>query len=178
MKKLKLEDLGRISVEEFKETKKIPVVVILDDVRSAYNVGSVFRTADAFLIQKIYLCGITGTPPNREIRKTALGADESVEWEYVKDIIPLIHALKSDYYKMISIEQTDGSISLPEFKINPDEKYVLIFGNEVEGVNQQSVDLSDYCIEIPQEGTKHSLNVSVCAGIVMWEFFRKTDLTD
>lgn len=178
MKKLKLEELGRISVEEFKETKKIPVVVILDDVRSAYNVGSVFRTADAFLIQKIYLCGITGTPPNKEIRKTALGADESVEWEYVKDISPLIGELKSENYKIISIEQTEGSISLPEFKIDPDEKYVLIFGNEVEGVNQQSVDLSDYCIEIPQKGTKHSLNVSVCAGIVMWEFFRKTDLTD
>lgn len=178
MKKLKLEELGRISVEEFKETKKIPVVVILDDVRSAYNVGSVFRTADAFLIQKIYLCGITGTPPNKEIRKTALGADESVEWEYVKDISPLIGELKSENYKIISIEQTEGSISLPEFKIDPDEKYVLIFGNEVEGVNQQSVDLSDYCIEIPQKGTKHSLNVSVCAGIVMWEFFRKTGLTD
>lgn len=178
MKKLKLEELGRISVEEFKETKKIPVIVILDDVRSAYNVGSVFRTADAFLIQKIYLCGITGTPPNKEIRKTALGADESVEWEYVKDISPLIRELKSENYKIISIEQTEGSISLPEFKIDPDEKYVLIFGNEVEGVNQQSVDLSDYCIEIPQKGTKHSLNVSVCAGIVMWEFFRKTALTD
>lgn len=178
MKKLKLEELGRISVEEFKETKKIPVIVILDDVRSAYNVGSVFRTADAFLIQKIYLCGITGTPPNKEIRKTALGADESVEWEYVKDISPLIGELKSENYKIISIEQTEGSISLPEFKIDPDEKYVLIFGNEVEGVNQKVVDLSDYCIEIPQEGTKHSLNVSVCAGIVMWEFFRKTGLTD
>lgn len=178
MKKLKLEELGRISVEEFKETTKIPVVVILDDVRSAYNVGSVFRTADAFLIQKIYLCGITGTPPNKEIRKTALGADESVEWEYVKDIIPLIQELKSVNYKIISIEQTNGSIYLPEFKINPDEKYVLIFGNEVEGVNQQSVDLSDYCVEIPQQGTKHSLNVSVCAGIVMWKFFRKTALTD
>ncbi|MBW7869618.1 MAG: RNA methyltransferase [Flavobacteriia bacterium] len=178
MKKLKLEELGRISVEEFKETKKIPVIVILDDVRSAYNVGSVFRTADAFLIQKIYLCGITGTPPNKEIRKTALGADESVEWEYVKDISPLIRELKSENHKIISIEQTDGSVSLPEFKIDTDEKYVLIFGNEVEGVNQKVVDLSDYCIEIPQEGTKHSLNVSVCAGIVMWEFFRKTGLTD
>lgn len=178
MKKLKLEELGRISVEEFKETKKIPVVVILDDVRSAYNVGSIFRTADAFLIQKIYLCGITGTPPNKEIRKTALGADESVEWEYVKAINPLIRELKSDHYKIISIEQTDSSISLPEFKIDPDEKYVLIFGNEVEGVNQKVVDLSDYCIEIPQQGTKHSLNVSVCAGILMWKFFRKTALTD
>lgn len=178
MKKLKLEELGRISVEEFKETKKIPVVVILDDVRSAYNVGSVFRTADAFLIQKIYLCGITGTPPNKEIRKTALGADESVEWEYVKDISPLIRELKSENYKIISIEQTDGSVSLPEFKIDSDEKYVLIFGNEVEGVNQKVVNLSDYCIEIPQEGTKHSLNVSVCAGIVIWEFFRKTAPTD
>lgn len=178
MKKLKLEELGRISIEEFKETKKIPVIVIIDDVRSAYNVGSVFRTADAFLIQKIYLCGITGTPPNKEIRKTALGADESVEWEYVKDISPLIQELKSENYKIISIEQTDGSVQLSDFKIDSNEKYVLIFGNEVEGVNQKAVDLSDYCIEIPQEGTKHSLNVSVCAGIVMWEFFRKTDLTD
>lgn len=173
MKKLKLEELGRISIEEFKKSDKIPVVVILDDVRSAYNVGSIFRTSDAFRVEKIYLCGITGTPPNKEIRKTALGADESVDWTYMKEISKLIVRLKADNYTIISVEQTDASISMNDFKIKPDGKYTLIFGNEVEGVNQQVVNQSDFCLEIPQTGTKHSLNVSVCAGIVIWEFFRK-----
>lgn len=173
MKKLKLEELGRISVEEFRETEKIPVIVILDDVRSMHNVGSVFRTADAFRIEKIYLCGITGTPPNKEIRKTALGATESVNWEYYKDVTELTAQLKHQNYKILSVEQTQGSISLSDFEVNPSEKFVLIFGNEVEGVNQTVINQSDFCIEIPQEGTKHSLNVSVCAGIVLWEFFRK-----
>lgn len=172
MRKLKLEELGRISVEEFKETEKIPVVVLLDNIRSMHNIGSVFRTADAFLVEKIYLCGITATPPNKEIRKTALGATESVDWEYVEDIHSLIHRLKEEKFTILSIEQTEGSLSLDDFTIDPNQKYALVLGNEVEGVQQTVIDQSDYCIEIPQEGTKHSLNVSVCAGIVIWEFFK------
>lgn len=172
MRKLKLEELGRISVEEFKETNKIPVVVILDNVRSMHNIGSVFRTADAFLIQKVYLCGITATPPHKEIRKTALGATESVEWEHVKDIQDLVSNLKSQGYSILSIEQAEGSVNLSDFEIQSHQKYALIFGNEVDGVQQEVINQSDYCLEIPQSGTKHSLNISVCAGIVMWEFFR------
>lgn len=175
MRKLKLEELGRISVEEFKETNKIPVVVILDNVRSMHNIGSVFRTADAFLIQKVYLCGITATPPHKEIRKTALGATESVEWEHVKDIQHLVSNLKSEGYSILSIEQAEGSVNLSDFEIQSDQKYALIFGNEVDGVQQEVINQSDYCLEIPQSGTKHSLNISVCAGIVMWEFFRACD---
>lgn len=173
MRKLKLEELGRISVKEFKETDKIPVVAVLDHVRSMHNIGSVFRTADAFLIEKVYLCGITAKPPHKEIRKTALGATESVEWEYYEEINSLIPVLKNEGYKILSIEQAEGSVNLSEFQINSNEKYVLIFGNEVEGVQQSIVDQSDTCLEIPQAGTKHSLNISVCAGIVMWEFFNK-----
>lgn len=175
MRKLKLEELGRISVEEFKEIDKIPVVVILDNVRSMHNIGSVFRTADAFLIQKVYLCGITATPPHKEIRKTALGATESVEWEHVKDIQDLVSNLKSQGYSILSIEQAEGSVNLSDFEIQSDQKYALIFGNEVDGVQQEVINQSDYCLEIPQSGTKHSLNISVCAGIVMWEFFRACD---
>lgn len=173
MKKLKLEELGRISVEEFKETQKIPVVVVLDNIRSMHNVGSVFRTSDAFLIEKIYLCGITGRPPHKDIRKTALGATESVDWEYAQDAILLIDRLKSEGYKIISVEQTDGSIQLTDYKPDLNTKYALIFGNEVEGVQQKLIDKSEVCLEVPQDGTKHSLNVSVCAGIVLWKFFRK-----
>lgn len=171
MKKLKLEELGRISVEEFKETDKIPVIVILDNVRSMHNIGSVFRTADAFLIEKVYLCGITAKPPHKEIRKTALGATESVEWEYAEDIHSIVDLLKEEFYNILSVEQTEGSLNLSEFKIKSQKKYVLIFGNEVDGVQQSIIDKSDSCLEIPQSGTKHSLNISVCAGIVMWEFF-------
>lgn len=173
MRKLKLEELGRISVEEFKETEKIPVVVILDNIRSMYNIGSVFRTADAFLIEKIYLCGITATPPHKEIRKTALGATESVEWEYVKEISELIQDLKKQNYQILSIEQTEGSKDLSEIELNSNDKFALIFGNEVEGVQQEVINQSDSSIEIPQGGTKHSLNVSVCAGIILWEMFKK-----
>ncbi len=172
MRKLKLEELGRISVDEFKESDKIPVVVILDNIRSMHNIGSVFRTADAFLIEKIYLCGITATPPHKEIRKTALGATESVDWEYVEDCCELVQKLKSDGFTILAIEQTEGSVSLSKFELNPNEKYAVVFGNEVEGVQQSVINLSDSCIEIPQGGTKHSLNVSVCAGIVLWEFFK------
>lgn len=172
MKKLKLEELGRISVTEFKRIEKIPVVVVLENLRSMHNIGSVFRTSDAFLIEKIYLCGITATPPNKEIRKTALGATESVNWEYVKEIDLLIAQLKKDGYKVVAVEQTQGSTSLSDFKGDKENKYALIFGNEVEGVAQAVVNQSDVCLEIPQSGTKHSLNVSVCAGIVLWEFFK------
>lgn len=172
MRKLKLEELGRISVEEFKETDKIPVVVVLDNVRSMHNIGSVFRTADAFLIEKIYLCGITATPPNKEIRKTALGATESVDWSYVEDANQLILDLIAEDFNILSIEQAEGSVSLADFKVEKEKKYAVIFGNEVDGVQQSIIDQSDACIEIPQGGTKHSLNISVCAGIVMWEFFQ------
>lgn len=175
MRKLKLEELGRVSIEEYKILDKIPVVVILDNIRSMHNIGSVFRTADAFRIEKIYLCGITAKPPHKEIRKTALGATESVNWEYIDDAIYLISKLKKENYNIISIEQTESSSNLMDFNINTDEKFVVIFGNEVDGVQQEVVNLSDFCIEIPQQGTKHSLNVSVCAGIVMWEFFKKFD---
>jgi 23S rRNA (guanosine2251-2'-O)-methyltransferase len=172
MKKLKLEELGRISVEEFKEVEKIPVVIVMDNIRSAHNIGSVFRTADSFIMEKIYLCGITATPPNKEIRKTALGATESVDWEYVEDIHTLIPRLKEENYKVLSIEQVEGSSDMTEFEILKDQKYAIILGNEVDGVQQSVINLSDGCLEIPQDGTKHSLNVSVCAGIVLWEFFR------
>lgn len=179
MRKLKLEELGRISVDDFKSVEKIPVVVILDNIRSMHNIGSVFRTSDAFLIEKVYLCGITATPPNKEIRKTALGATESVDWEYVEEINELIPQLKSDGFKILSIEQTEGSTSLSDFldcrqagELIEKEKFAVIFGNEVDGVQQSVIDQSDFCLEIPQGGTKHSLNVSVCAGIVLWEFFK------
>lgn len=175
MRKLKLEELGRISVEEFKESDKIPVVVILDNIRSMHNIGSVFRTSDAFLIEKVYLCGITATPPNKEIRKTALGATESVDWEYVQEINELVPRLKSDGFKILSIEQTEGSTNLSDFQLNPNDKYAVIFGNEVDGVQQSVINQSDFCLEIPQGGTKHSLNVSVCAGIVLWEFFNNLE---
>lgn len=172
MKKKSMLELHRITCEEFKETEKIPLVVILDDIRSLNNIGSVFRTADAFVVEHIYLCGITATPPHPDIHKTALGAEESVDWTYCKDVCEVIDELHNKGYKICSIEQVQGSISLPQFIINPDEKYAVIFGNEVKGVKQEAVDKSDCCIEIPQCGTKHSLNVSITAGIVMWDFFK------
>jgi 23S rRNA (guanosine2251-2'-O)-methyltransferase len=176
MKKLKLEELGRLSVEEFKEVNKLPVCIVLDNVRSLHNVGSAFRTADAFRVEKIFLTGITGTPPHREIQKTALGATESVAWQYVEHTIDLVTSLKAEGYTIISIEQTTGSIPLQTFEPKPNQKYALIYGNEVDGVMDAVVEASDIAIEIPQEGTKHSLNVSVCLGVVVWEVFRKTML--
>lgn len=173
MRKLKLEELGRVSVEEFKETTKIPVVVVLDQVRSMHNIGSIFRSADAFLVEKIYLCGITARPPHKEIRKTALGATESVEWEYVEEIHELIPRLKAENYTILSVEQAEGSQRLGDFSIDNEKKYALILGNEVEGVQQSVIDQSDHCLEVPQGGTKHSLNVSVCAGVVLWDFYKK-----
>lgn len=175
MRKLEVSELNRIDKESFIESIKLPVTVILDNVRSLHNVGSVFRTSDAFRIEKIYLCGITATPENSltEIHKTALGAEESVEWEYSADTIRVVQDLKSKGYTIISIEQVEGSIMLNNFIADTSAKYALILGNEVKGVQQQVVDISDISIEIPQYGTKHSLNVSVSAGIVLWEFAKQ-----
>jgi len=176
MKKLKLEELGRISVDEFKEAEKIPVCIVLDNVRSLHNVGSAFRTADAFRIEKIFLTGITGTPPHREIQKTALGATESVVWEYSEKPADTVSRLKAEGYRIIIIEQTSSSISLHQFAPVTTEKYCLVFGNEVEGVSEEVIEYGDLAVEIPQTGTKHSLNISVCLGIVVWEIFRKLRL--
>jgi len=172
VEKLKLEELGRVDIETFKQSEKIPVIVLLDSIRSMNNVGAVFRTADAFIIEKVVLCGITPQPPHREIHKAALGATESVDWYYEKDVTDALQKLKSEGYKILAIEQTTGSIALNEQIISKDEKYVVIMGNEVDGVSDGALALCDGFIEIPQLGTKHSLNVSVCAGIIMWEFFK------
>jgi tRNA G18 (ribose-2'-O)-methylase SpoU len=178
MKKLKLEELGRISIDEFKESEKIPVCILLDNIRSLHNVGSAFRTADAFRVEKIFLTGITGTPPHREIQKTALGATESVDWEYVESPSKAIVDLKSKGYKIVIVEQTTDSIQLQTFYGEPDVKYCLVFGNEVHGVSEEAIELGDLALEIPQLGTKHSLNISVCLGIVLWDVFRKIKLKD
>jgi 23S rRNA (guanosine2251-2'-O)-methyltransferase len=172
MRKLLNSELGRKTIDEFKETQKIPLIVILDNVRSMNNIGSVFRTSDAFLIDKIYLCGITAKPPHNDIRKTALGATESVDWEYFEKTEDAVQSLKRLNYCIISIEQTEESTSLQDFVPNKNTNYALIFGNEVKGVQQTIVDLCDECIEIPQEGTKHSLNISVSVGVVLWDFYK------
>lgn len=171
MRKLKLDELGRVSAEEYKEIEKHPIVVVLDNVRSMHNVGAVFRTSDAFLIDKIYLCGITATPPHKEIHKTAIGAENSVDWEYVKDSNELVAKLKEDNYQIVTIEQTEGSVLLNEFEVDQSQKYAIVMGNEVDGVQQSIIDQCDTCIEIPQSGTKHSLNVSVCTGIILWKWY-------
>lgn len=172
MRKLKVTELNRISVEEFKEAEKLPLIVVLDNVRSQYNVGSVFRTSDAFRVECIYLCGISATPPHQEIHKTALGAEDTVNWEYYKDTKEAILKLKSDGYYIFSIEQVEGSLMLENLQLDASKKYAVVLGNEVKGVQQEVVDLSDGCIEIPQYGTKHSLNVSTTAGIIIWDFFK------
>lgn len=172
MRKLKLEELNRQDIIAFKNSEKIPVVVIADNIRSAMNVGSLFRTADAFAMQKIILCGISAVPPHREITKTAIGATESVEWHYEKDITAAIMYLKNEGYHIVGVEQTDNAVSLADISI-PVNKMAVIFGNEVEGISEEVLHLLDICIEIPQFGTKHSLNVSVCAGIVMWELMKR-----
>ena len=176
MRKLKNSELNRLSVEEFKQETKIPLIVILNDIRSLNNVGSVFRTSDAFLIEKIYLCGITATPPNKEIHKTALGSTESVAWEYEENVLTLIQKLKDSNIKVVAIEQTENSIMLQDFEVSQEEKIAIIFGNEVKGVNQQAVNLCDAALEIPQFGTKHSLNISVSVGVVLWDLFKKMKL--
>ncbi len=171
MKKLTLEELGRVSVEEFKRVPKLPVCLVLDNVRSLHNVGSVFRTSDAFSVEKIYLTGITGIPPHREIEKSALGATQSVEWEYAERTGELLAKLKQEGYIIVAVEQTSKSEPLNQFRPESGKKYCLVFGNEVHGVSDEALEHADHAIEIPQAGTKHSLNVSVCVGIVVWEFF-------
>lgn len=173
MRKLENNELERKSIEDFKSADKTPIVIILDDIRSLHNIGSVFRTADAFLIEKIYLCGITATPPNKEIHKTALGATETVAWEHSKNVLEVIEKLKQEEVNVFAVEQVENSIFLQNFETETGKKYALVFGNEVYGVSQEAIALCDGCIEIPQLGTKHSLNISVSAGIVVWDLFRK-----
>lgn len=170
MRKLSLAELGRMSIEEHRQSKKLPVVVVLDNLRSQHNIGSIFRTADAFRLESVYLCGISATPPNREMHKTALGATESVDWKYFESTVEIVEKLKNAGYTIISIEQTEGSFTLKDFDLQGFNKIAIVFGNEVDGVSQDVVDRSDYCVEIPQYGTKHSLNVAVSAGIIIWEF--------
>ena len=176
MRKLANNELNRLSIPAYKQADKIPVIVVLDNVRSLNNIGSVFRTADAFLVEKILLCGITATPPHKDIHKTALGATESVEWKYFPQTAEAIEELKSENYSIITVEQTDESISLNRFRIKKNVKYAFIFGHEIRGVSQEMVDLSHASLDIPQFGTKHSLNISVCAGMVIWEVFRQIRL--
>jgi len=176
MRKLKNKELNRLTVDEFKTTDKTPLTVILDNVRSLNNVGSVFRTSDALLVEKIILCGITATPPHNEIRKTALGAEETVDWEYFEKTEDAVTKLKQQDYTICSIEQVENSTSLLDFEPSKEKKYAIILGNEVKGVQQEVINMSDVCIEIPQFGTKHSFNVSVTTGIVLWELFRKLSL--
>ena len=173
MRKLRNIELGRLSVEEYKQSTKTPIVVVLDNIRSCNNIGSVFRTSDALLINKIYLCGITATPPNNEIRKTALDAEKSVDWEYSEHTEEVVKKLQQEGFKVYAIEQVENSIMLPDFQPANNEKVALVFGNEVKGVKQSVVDLCDGSIEIPQYGTKHSFNISVSAGIVLWDIFQK-----
>ena len=173
MRKLKNSELNRIDIETFKKVEKTPVVVILDNIRSCNNIGSVFRTSDALLIEAIYLCGFTATPPNKEIHKTALDAENSVLWQYFKETTEAVQYLKASGYKVFAIEQVENSIMLPNFQPSKDEKLALIFGNEIKGVQQKVIDLCDGSIEIPQYGTKHSFNISVSAGIVLWDVFNK-----
>ncbi|WP_121667925.1 RNA methyltransferase [Mesonia aquimarina] len=174
-RKLKNSELDRKSVSDFKEAKKTPLIVILDNVRSLNNIGSVFRTADAFLIEKIYLCGITAQPPHKDIHKTALGATETVAWEYVEKTTDLVEKLKQENIQVLSIEQAENSVMLDDFQPEKDKKYAVIFGNEVKGVQQEIVSVSHQVIEIPQYGSKHSLNISVSAGVVIWDLFVKLE---
>ena len=173
MRKLKNSELDRLSVDEFKNTKKTPLIIVLDNIRSLNNIGSVFRTSDAFLVEKIYLCGITATPPHKDIHKTALGSTDTVAWEYVENTIDLIEQLKSDNVIVASIEQAENATMLNDFKPETNKTYALVFGNEVKGVAQSVVSASDIILEIPQFGTKHSLNISVSCGVVVWDVFAK-----
>ncbi|MFD0749553.1 RNA methyltransferase [Mucilaginibacter calamicampi] len=176
MRKLKLDELNRASVAEFKTQQKLPVVVVLDNVRSMHNIGSIFRTSDGFAVEKIVLCGISAQPPHREIEKTALGATQSVDWTYYAEVTEAMDELKAGGYKIIAIEQAENSTMLNEFSPAENEKYALVFGNEVNGVSSEVMAMADDCIEIPQFGTKHSFNVVVSAGIVLWDFFAKLNL--
>ncbi|MDY0103296.1 MAG: RNA methyltransferase [Lentimicrobium sp.] len=173
MQKLSMTELNRITVDEFRQANKIPLVIVLDNIRSQHNTGSVFRTSDAFRVSKIYLCGITATPPNREIQKSALGATESVAWEYRESTLETIEALKAEGFTIVAAEQATSSISPHQLEITEGSKYALVLGNEVQGVDDEVMNHCELCIEIPQYGTKHSLNVSVSAGILIWDFFNK-----
>lgn len=172
MKKLNITEMNRLTPEEFKAQTKTPLIVVLDNVRSLHNVGSVFRTGDAFVIEAVYLCGITSTPPQAEIHKTALGAENTVDWKYFEDTHEALAELKAAEYTVFAIEQAQGSTMLPDLQLDKSAKYAVVLGNEVKGVQQSVVDACDGCIEIPQFGTKHSLNVSVTGGIIIWEFFK------
>lgn len=172
-RKLKIEELNRVDTETFKNIRKIPLIVVMDNVRSLYNIGAVFRTADAFCVESVYLCGICPTPPNAEIHKTALGAELSVYSKHFESTLDAVNELKQKGYKVMSVEQTEGSVSLEKIQVHKDKKYAVVFGHEVNGVQQEVIDASDGTIEIPQFGTKHSLNVSTTAGIVMWEFAKE-----
>jgi len=173
MRKLENSELDRKSIEDFKKSDKTPLIIVLDDIRSLHNIGSVFRTSDAFLVEKIILCGITATPPNKEIHKTALGATETVTWEHHENVLEVIENLKKENVITMAIEQVESSVFLQDFKVTKNQKYALVFGNEVYGVAQEAVAICDGCIEIPQLGTKHSLNIAVSAGIVVWDLFQK-----
>jgi tRNA G18 (ribose-2'-O)-methylase SpoU len=172
MRKLTIEEMNRISIEEFHHSSKLPLTIIMDDIRSLYNIGSIFRTSDAFRIEKLILCGITACPPSVEIHKTALGAEDAVDWIYYKNISDAISNLRNENYNIVAVEQVEGSTNLSDWKIDGEKKYALILGNEVKGVKQEIIDICDEYLEIPQFGTKHSLNVSCTASIVIWEFFR------
>lgn len=178
MRKLKNSELRRLHIDQFKEAKKSPLIIVLDNIRSLNNIGSVFRTADAFLIEKIYLCGITAKPPHKEIHKTALGSTDSVSWEYVKNTLDLVKRLKNENINVLAVEQAEHSDSLESFEPAENQKYAVIFGNEVKGVQQEVVSAADNCLEIPQFGTKHSLNISVSCGIVIWDLFSKMKLRE
>ncbi len=169
--KLSMQQLGRISVDEYKSSEKSPLIIIADNVRSMHNVGSIFRTSDAFLVEKIYLCGITPTPPHREIQKTALGATESVDWQYAENTLDVVNQLKKEGWTILALEQTTNSVMLDELKIEKGEKIAIVLGNEVEGVNQEVINLCNKAVEIPQFGTKHSFNVSVSCGIMLWQVY-------
>lgn len=173
MRKLENEELNRKSVDEFKESSKTPLLVLLDNVRSLNNVGSIFRTSDAFLVEAVYLCGITGTPPHKDIQKTALGSTDSVVWKHFPSTLDAVKELKADNYKVYAIEQVESSVMLNNFNTQAGEKLAIVFGNEVKGVQQEVIDICDGVIEIPQVGTKHSLNIAVSAGVVIWDLFQK-----
>lgn len=169
--KLSMQQLGRISVDEYKSSEKSPLIIIADNVRSMHNVGSIFRTSDAFLVEKIYLCGITPTPPHREIQKTALGATESVDWQYAENTLDVVNQLKKEGWTILALEQTTNSVMLDELKVEKGEKIAIVLGNEVDGVNQEVINLCHKAVEIPQFGTKHSFNVSVSCGIMLWQVY-------
>ena len=178
MRKLKITELNRLTTDQYKSSAKTPLVIVLDHVRSLNNVGSIFRTADAFRLEAVYLCGLTATPPHAEIHKTALGAEETVEWHYYRDTLEAIRKLKQNGYFLYAVEQAEGSVILNDVSFDPAQRYALILGHEVKGIQQSVLDECDYCVEIPQYGTKHSLNVAVAAGIVLWDFFKQLSIVN